>query len=95
VQFYSGFGSLEDPSSYEAVIKNGYPPNVVVAGMITNPTDGGGFVDISTVNSTVHSLVKKYPNFGGVDGFEYYNAEPGGKADPAQWATVLGKAMKK
>lgn len=92
-QFYSGFGSLQTPSDYEAVVAHGYPPSKVVAGTIANPADGSGFVPISTVANSVTQLVAKYPKFGGVYAWEYFNAEPGAPKNPAQWASIMGKAM--
>src|SRR5215469_4045056 len=85
-QFYSGFGSLGSVSSYENVINFGYPPDIIVAGMIANPQDGGGFVPMATVENTVSQLVAAYPTFGGVFAWEYFNALPGGPAKPALWS---------
>lgn len=92
-QFYSGFGSLGNVTDYEDVIAFGYPPSVVVAGMIANPLDGSGFVPIQTVQNTVSQLVSTYPAFGGVFAWEYFNAQPGGPARPAQWSKVMGQSM--
>jgi len=92
-QFYSGFGSLGSVSSYENVINFGYPPDIVVAGMLANPQDGSGFVQMRTVENTVSQLVATYPTFGGVFAWEYFNALPGGPSKPAQWSKVFGQAM--
>ena len=93
VQFYSGFGSLASTTDYQDCINNGFPANVVVAGMLSNSAEGSGYVDISTVQNTVSSLVSSYSNFGGVDAFEYFNAEPGGTANPAEWGTDFAQTM--
>jgi hypothetical protein len=92
-QFYSGFGSLGNVNSYVNVINFGYPPDIIIAGMIANPQDGSGFVSITTVANTVSQLVTTYPTFGGVFAWEYFNALPGGPAAPAQWSQVMGQAM--
>jgi hypothetical protein len=92
-QFYSGFGSLISTATYDRIVSFGYPPDKVVAGMIANPTDGSGFVAIDTVRNTVKQLVTKYPTFGGVFAWEYFNALPGGPAKPAKWSAVMGRAM--
>lgn len=92
-QFYSGFGSLSSTADYDRVIAYGYPPDKVIGGMIANPADGYGFVPISTVQQTVMALVAKYPTFGGVFAWEYFNADPGGPSKPAKWSVVMGKAM--
>ena len=92
-QFYSGFGSLGSVTGYEKVVEFGYPPAVVVAGMIANPLDGSGFVPIQTVQNTVSQLVATYPTFGGVFAWEYFNAQPGGPSKPAEWSKVMGQSM--
>jgi hypothetical protein len=93
-QFYSGFGSLRTTSDYDRVIAAGYPPDIVVAGMIANRRDGFGFVPIiPTITATVSQLVSSYPTFGGVFAWEYFNAEPGGPSKPARWSLVMGNAM--
>lgn len=94
-QFYSGFATLASPTDYEHAVAHGYPANVVVAGMLVNPTDGSGFVPIATVANTVSKLAAKYPKFGGVAAWEYFNALPGGAPDPAKWAIVMTQAMKR
>ena len=93
VQFYSGFGSLSSTTDYQSIVKSGFPANVVVAGMLTNAGNGSGYVDVKTVKAVVRSLLSEYPDFGGVDGFEYFNAEPGGVNQPAEWATFFGSTL--
>ncbi len=62
-------------------------------GMLGNGADGGGFVPIRTAAATVHTLSTMYPIFGGVSEWEYFNALPGGPADPVPWAEVMYRAM--
>jgi Glycosyl hydrolases family 18 len=92
-QFYSGFATLASETNYEQAINAGYPPDKIVGGMIANSADGSGFVSIGTVAKTVNALVTQYPTFGGVAAWEYFNAEPGGAADPIEWAVDMAKAM--
>jgi hypothetical protein len=92
-QFYSGFATLSSPRDYNHVIKSGYPPSKIVAGMIANPADGGGYVPIGTAAKTVHVLATQYAGFGGVVAWEYFNALPGNIANPLQWAVVMFQAM--
>jgi hypothetical protein len=66
---------------------------VVVAGPLASPDDGSGYVAVSKVAGTVKKLVAKYPDFGGVVGWEYFNAEPGGTLHPIKFAVLMGKAM--
>jgi hypothetical protein len=46
--------------------------------MIGNPANCSGFVPIHTVATAVKELVRKYPSFGGVADWEYFNTLPGG-----------------
>jgi hypothetical protein len=94
VQFYSGFGSLSSPSDYEAIVNAGFSPEKIVGGMIANPNDGFGYVPISQVGQTVNFLAKRYPTFGGVDAWEYFDALPGGPANPDAWAAIMAHAMR-
>jgi len=93
-QFYSGFGSLISTTDYDKVVAHGYPADLVVAGTIANPSDGSGYLPITTVEATVKQLVAKYPDFGGVFAWEYFNALPGGPAHPAKWARLISNSMK-
>jgi chitinase len=92
-QLYNGWGSLADTTSYDQIIGHGVvPPGKVVAGTVTSPANGSGYVDMPTLQSTLRSLVGEYPTFGGVDGWEYFNSEPGGTAAPWQWAADVNSA---
>jgi hypothetical protein len=94
-QFYCGWGSLADTNDYDAIINHGLvTPDEVVAGALTNSANcGSGYVPLATLKSTLSSLVAKYPNFGGVAGWEYFNSDPGGTAAPWQWAAEMTSAM--
>ena len=92
-QFYSGFATLATPADYERIVQYGYPANMVVAGMIANPQDGNGFISLTTVEDTIKTLVAEYPTFGGADAWEYYNALPGGLANPVKWGRLMANAM--
>lgn len=93
-QFYSGFGSPQDTSSYDQIVSAGWDPARVVMGVLDSPTDGSGYVDTATVESTVSSLKSKYPTFGGVDGWEYFDAGSGdGDAQPYQWVQAIASSL--
>jgi hypothetical protein len=94
-QFYCGWGSLGSTSGYDAVISHGVvPADKVVAGTLTNPANcGSGYVDPTTLHNTLAALTAKYPSFGGVAGWEYFNSLPGGTAAPWQWAASVSSAM--
>lgn len=93
-QFYSGFGSPEDTSTYDSIVAAGWDPARVVMGVLDSPTDGSGYVATSTVQSTAASLLAKYPTFGGVDGWEYFDAGSGdGDAEPYQWVQAIASSL--
>jgi hypothetical protein len=93
-QFYSGFGSPQDTSTYDSIISAGWDPARIVMGILDSPNDGSGYVSTSTVQSTVSSLKSKYPTFGGVDGWEYFDAGVGdGDAQPYQWVQAIGSSV--
>jgi hypothetical protein len=45
------------------------------------------------VTKTVKELVAKYPKFGGVADWEYFNTLPGGPKNPVRWGAIMAKAM--
>ncbi|MEU2563140.1 glycosyl hydrolase family 18 protein [Streptomyces longispororuber] len=95
-QFYNGWGSMASTSSYDAVMRRGLvPASKVVAGTLTDPSNGGsGYVDVTRLKSTIRSLVARYPQMGGVMGWEYFNSQPGGTAQPWRWAAEVSAALK-
>lgn len=94
-QFYCGWGSLADTSGYDQVINHGVvPASKVVAGTVTNPANCNGYVDMPTLKNTVGSLVQKYSDFGGIDGWEYFNSLPGDTAAPWEWAQQIAPTVK-
>ena len=93
-QFYCGWGSLSTTSGYDNIIRRGVvPASKVVAGTVTNPANCSGYVDMPTLQSTVRSLKSKYADFGGVDGWEYFNSLPGGTSAPQQWAQQIAPVV--
>jgi chitinase len=93
-QFYCGWGSMAKTNDYDKIVKRGvFAPDKVVAGVVTNSANCGGYVPLSTLKNTLGQLVAKYPTFGGVDGWEYFNSDPGGTAAPWQWAREMTSAM--
>ena len=76
-QFYNDF-SFE---AYDRVIKNNYPSNKVVIGMISGQDFGNCCLNIK-------KIVDKYNNFGGVFIWEYFNAPPDVN-NPSVWAEKI------
>lgn len=93
-QFYNGWGPAEDPRMYAAIVAQGWSPRRVVYGLLTNPGNGSqGYVSREKISPVLAALVEQFPNFGGVMGWEYYNALPGGEAEPWQWAAEMTVSM--
>ncbi|KAL9098495.1 MAG: hypothetical protein Q9187_009652 [Circinaria calcarea] len=95
-QFYCGWGTMENPDGYEEIMKRGWPAEKVVAGLVTNPANCKGWVGDKALRKTLSFLVKKYPGFGGVMGWEYFNSmteeTPEGK--PWSWAQMMTDIMR-
>ena len=93
-QFYSGFGSMRNTTDYDNIVTN-FPldPSRLVAGTLSNPSDGNGFVELDTIKSTMRQLLEKYgDSFGGIGAWEYYNSQPD-TSEPWTWAAVMKLAM--
>lgn len=92
-QFYCGWGDMSNTMHYEATIARGFPIHKIVVGLITNPGNGPGHVPLEWVQSVLSGLCRKYPEFGGVMGWEYFNALPGGTGKPWDWVNCMGHVL--
>lgn len=93
-QYYSGFveGSLE--ASYSSAVSNGYAPSRIVMGVLDSDTDGSGFVGLVEIKETIENLKDDFPHFGGVDGWEYFDAgSSDGLSRPWMWVKQVGNAL--
>ncbi|KAJ7647689.1 glycoside hydrolase superfamily [Roridomyces roridus] len=96
-QFYSGFGSIFPDTQYVAIVNfdSGITAKRLVASVLTNPADGDGYIDTDEVVSSVHQLTAMYgSDFGGINGWEYFNALPNVTA-PWEWAETMAAAITK
>lgn len=106
VQFYNGWGGLEEDDGWalpnrehrglgwgwydEIVGKEGWRPERVVAGFLTNPRHGGsGYVGWEVMARRLGGLMERYPGFGGVMGWEYWEALP--ELEGVDASTGVGK----
>jgi chitinase len=93
-QFYCGWGDLSSTRVYDQILANGFTPDRVVAGTVTNPANCAGYVDWPTFDATVGTLVARHPDFGGVFGWEYFNSVGHDGGDRESWfahvADVVG-----
>jgi len=87
-QFYNGFGSMADPQTYDELAA-GYAAARVVAGQVTTPDNGYQYVPFDTLRQTVAAIQSRYGAWGGLAGWEYFNAEPGGLSRPWEWAEIV------
>lgn len=95
VQFYNNWGNLTGFEGYGIIVSRGWKAEKVVAGVLTNPSNGTqGWVGLDELAKTVSVLRVLFPGFGGVMGWEYYNSMPGGEERPWQWAEGVSKALR-
>lgn len=87
-QFYGGTFGVD---CYEAAVANGYPASKVVMGMESGNYPPGIFPNAL---GTVRTLSKKYPDFGGVFDWEYFDAPPD-LNDHSHWGVEMYKAIHK
>jgi len=92
-QFYNGWGSMQHTDTYDEIIRNGWRPDKVVAGMLTNPKHGpSGYVPLNQTAAVLSLLVEKYPSFGGVMGWEYTDSLPR-EDEPWLWSCCMALCM--
>lgn len=94
VQYYNGWGDLSTPADYEAGVNAGFSADRLVAGQVTAPSNGGGYVDFPTLGDTISTLRTEYGQIGGVMGWEYFNGEPGGTSAPWEWAQQITEILR-
>lgn len=92
-QFYCGWGDCTSPAMYEVMLGKGWPPEKVVVGLVTTPENGPGFVPWEILRGVFRLLRERYPRFGGVMGWEYFNGSPGGKERPWEWARRMTELL--
>ena len=88
-QFYCGWGNLSSTAHFDMIMMRGFPARKIVVGMITNPANGPGWVPFDVLKMVLVVLESRYPGFGGVMGWEYFNALPGDTEKPWEWATWM------
>ncbi|KAI4870955.1 glycoside hydrolase family 18 protein [Hypoxylon rubiginosum] len=88
-QFYYGWGDASSASDYESILDDGFPADKVVMGVVTDPSNGGGYVALDQEATVLQELTGENPTFGGVAGWEYFNSLPGGSASPWEWAAWM------
>jgi len=92
-QFYNGFGDAKNPDCYEDIVSNGFAPEKVIMGVPSSPysTECLGWVPWNMLERTLKTLKSRYPTFGGVFGWEYFDSEPGGQVAPWEWSQLMAQ----
>lgn len=93
-QFYCGWGDCSNTLMYEMMLAKGWPVEKIVIGLVTNPENGNGWVPWEILANVLVALAIRYPRFGGVMGWEYFNSLPGGKERPWEWAQTMTALLK-
>lgn len=93
-QFYCGWGDASTMAHYAYIIGTGWDAQKVVLGLVTNPGNGAGFVVQDVFDGVVAGLRARYPRFGGVMGWEYFNSLPGGEERPWEWAACMARSVR-
>jgi hypothetical protein len=63
-------------------------------GLVTNPGNGAGYVEWPALEATLRTLRARYPDFGGVMGWEYFNSWPGREERPWEWAARMAATIR-
>ena len=95
-QFYCGWGDASTTAWYDSIIMAGWAPSKVVMGVVTNPGNGSGHIPLERLCEVCRVLRIRYPSFGGIMGWEYFNSglERQGTHQPWEWAGHLGNALR-
>jgi hypothetical protein len=93
-QFYCGWGDLSKPAGYDLLMARGWPAEKIVVGTVTNPENGSGWVPFDVLDRVLTTLKGRYPRFGGVMGWEYFNSLPGAEERPWEWAVFMTKTLR-
>ncbi|RYP34322.1 hypothetical protein DL767_004316 [Monosporascus sp. MG133] len=93
-QFYCGWGDASNPVMYEMCAARGWAPEKLVVGLVTAPDSGAGWVPFEVLGPNLSLLRRRFPRFGGVMGWEYFNGWPGGRERPWEWARHMTRLLR-
>lgn len=94
-QFYCGWGDASTTFWYDSIIASGWKAEKVVFGLVTNPRLGAGFVAWEKLDGVLRALRARHPGFGGVMGWEFFCAKPGGMQRPWEWAASIADVVRR
>jgi hypothetical protein len=93
-QFYCGWGDLSKTDGVDLLVARGWPAEKIVLGLVTNPGNGSGWVPLEILQEVLITLKNRYPQLGGVMGWEYFNSLPGDRERPWEWAAFMTRNLK-
>ena len=71
---------------YEQMLANGYKQDEIVMGMLTGQ-------DLDSILAEIKKIKQKYPEFGGVAIWEYFNAPPEAPDKPYEWCFKIYNSL--
>jgi len=93
-QCYNGWGDAGSADTYTSIISNGWDASRIVMGVPDSGNDGSGWVSLSTLGGVISTLKGDYSNFGGVFGWEYFDAGSNdGLSSAWQWVQQIGSDL--
>lgn len=94
-QHYGHFS--KGPPHYEELMQAGWDPQRVVMGVLDCVDNGqpNNYIELGRLRGMLLDLREKFEGFGGVAGWEYYNAglSYGAIMEPWEWVKKVGEAV--
>ena len=84
-QYYGSYTIYD----FMKTVQNGYPAEKIVMGMVSGNFPTKSSFDVAL--ETIKHIKEKYPDFGGVDVWEYFDSPPGDKSDPGEWSKEMSE----
>ena len=82
-------------SDYDRIVARGWLSSKIVVGLVTNPANCAGWIEDELLRKVLMALKQKYPDLGGVMGWEYFNSmtEEDGEGKPWVWARWMTRVL--
>ncbi|MCJ1390888.1 hypothetical protein MMC18_003749 [Xylographa bjoerkii] len=94
-QFYCGWGCMKTTADYDKIAVH-WPVEKIVVGLVTNSRNCAGWIADKPLRGILTALLEKYPKFGGVMGWEYFNSitsEHPAEGEPWRWARFMSEIL--
>ena len=86
---------MKSTENYEKIAVP-WPVEKIVVGLVTNPRNSAGWIEDKLLRNNLTALLHKYPKFGGVMGWEYFNSitsEHPEEGEPWRWAQFMSNIL--